>query len=515
MEAPSTRTALDISPQPIYARPPTRSVLSHRVEKSISMLSGITPKQRQRGKSQISINSFDSYHESLLQTEGQETVGSATFQQSCFNSINLLLGVGVLSLPYAIKVSGWIIGMSILLMFSLITNYTGKLIGQMMNRNVRSFPDIGLAAFGRLGQGMISLVFVIELFSGSALYLIVCSDNLHALLEYSGLNLSRRYLLLLVSAVVYPTSLTSKLSILSYASFLGVLSSCFLVLSVVTIGAINAPTGNSTFIHPAETRLWTDSDSAPLCIGLIMVGFAGHACFPSILNSMSKPELYPRVLDISFAVCMTFYFLIAATGYLMYGEATEAEITLNIVKDGAHGIGSVNLISRIATILIVINPLTKFSLVLNPVCLMAEEAVMPCFCRNLSHGSGQDNHKTSEKELEQFEYAISAEIEHEDGELNATGKEKVTWCQFAGSIMIRTTIFALCVYSAIAVPNFAHVVGFIGSFCSCVVSLVFPLAAALVLLRHTMSPWQTIITVLLFILSCILSIWGTVTIFTS
>ena len=36
--------------------------------------------------------------------------GNATFGQSCMNGVNLLLGVGVLSLPYSMRVSGSTIG---------------------------------------------------------------------------------------------------------------------------------------------------------------------------------------------------------------------------------------------------------------------------------------------------------------------------------------------------------------------------------------------------------------------
>ena len=44
------------------------------------------------------------------------------------------------------------------------------------------------------------------------------------------------------------------------------------------------------------------------------------------------------MIDVSYFVC-TFYATVAALGYLMYGDATEKEITLNIVQ-GAHVQGS-------------------------------------------------------------------------------------------------------------------------------------------------------------------------------
>ena len=67
--------------------------------------------------------------EAMLQ--GAST-GSATFLQSTTNGINILLGVGVLSLPFSFSVSGWLVGAGLLVLLSLTTNYTGKLIGRIM-----------------------------------------------------------------------------------------------------------------------------------------------------------------------------------------------------------------------------------------------------------------------------------------------------------------------------------------------------------------------------------------------
>ena len=61
-----------------------------------------------------------------------DTAATSSFWQSAFNGINLLCGVGVLSLPYAFKQSGWAVGLALLLFICAITNYTGRLIGKCM-----------------------------------------------------------------------------------------------------------------------------------------------------------------------------------------------------------------------------------------------------------------------------------------------------------------------------------------------------------------------------------------------
>ena len=50
----------------------------------------------------------------------------ATSVQALFNAINILLGVGVLTVPYAIAEGGWA-AVLLLALLGVITNYTGEI----------------------------------------------------------------------------------------------------------------------------------------------------------------------------------------------------------------------------------------------------------------------------------------------------------------------------------------------------------------------------------------------------
>ena len=50
--------------------------------------------------------------------------GRSTFIQAVFNCVNVMMGVGLLSLPFALKSSGWI-GIALLWLMGIVTNYTG------------------------------------------------------------------------------------------------------------------------------------------------------------------------------------------------------------------------------------------------------------------------------------------------------------------------------------------------------------------------------------------------------
>ena len=55
----------------------------------------------------------------------ERPVGTSTTLQAMVNSVNVLLGVGLLSMPYALQQGGWA-GLGVLAMLGAITNYTGK-----------------------------------------------------------------------------------------------------------------------------------------------------------------------------------------------------------------------------------------------------------------------------------------------------------------------------------------------------------------------------------------------------
>lgn len=88
--------------------------------------------------------------------------------QTVFNSVNVLVGVGILALPLSFRLAGWLYGSFIFLFCCLGTNYTAKIIVKCINANKDSscegtYGDMGQVAFGDKGRSLIGTVFIIEL----------------------------------------------------------------------------------------------------------------------------------------------------------------------------------------------------------------------------------------------------------------------------------------------------------------------------------------------------------------
>lgn len=150
-------------------------------------------------------------------------VGQSTLPQTIFNSVNVLIGIGLLSLPLAFKYSGWIIGLPFFIFSAVITSYTAKLLAKCLDKDVSliSFADIAYVSFGSKARIAISLLFTLELLATCVALVVLFADTLHSLI--SGLSIIGWKVV--CGVIVIPLSF-APLRLLSFTSILGILC-CF------------------------------------------------------------------------------------------------------------------------------------------------------------------------------------------------------------------------------------------------------------------------------------------------
>lgn len=70
--------------------------------------------------------------------------GQSTLPQTVFNSTNVLIGVGILSLPLGMKYAGWLCGTIFLAAAALVTGYTARLLAKCMDvdASLITFADL-------------------------------------------------------------------------------------------------------------------------------------------------------------------------------------------------------------------------------------------------------------------------------------------------------------------------------------------------------------------------------------
>lgn len=367
--------------------------------------------------------------ESLLETAPSQTnteAGGSSFQQALFNSVNIMLGVGMLSIPYALKEGGWAT-LGVLGLLWVCTNYTGKVLVKCQEVYCRKTCPTPLGISTTAGEKLVITQIAEDgLRENNVPYataavlpggptasidediyrepVIMQTPSPCLLQSYEDVgqaafgDAGRAF----ITAVLYTEligtcalffilegdhlqllcqQLLGNRSLPSHGTLMAVSAGLFLpttwlpdlgALSYVgALGVVSALglTGVVVYnfveggVHVAQT-FPLHLGSLPVTFGLSAFVFSGHAVFPSIYRSMKDRSQYPRMLDYTYVIVGLTGLCMGVAGYAMYGDKTLEEVTMNLAA------GPLQLA---ATSLILVSPFTKFALTLEPVARGVEE----------------------------------------------------------------------------------------------------------------------------------------------
>ncbi|CAH9088841.1 unnamed protein product [Cuscuta epithymum] len=329
------------------------------------------------GHASITVNLLNGHEKHHAADVFQPKVsGKTSFSKTCFNGINALSGVGILSVPYALASGGWL-SLMYLFIIAATTYYTGLLIQRCMDldSNIRSYPDIGERAFGSAGRTVVSILMNMELYMVATGFLILEGDNLENIfpdfkVRLAGIVVAGKVsFVILVGLIVLPTVLLNNMSVLSYISASGVIASVTLLGSMVWASATDG-IGN----HSSDILLsWKGT---PTAVSLYAFCYCAHPVFPTLYTSMENPRQFSKVLLVCFLVCTISYASMAILGYLMFGSEVLSQVTLNLPFG--------KLSSKVAIFTTLINPIAKYALMVKPL-VNATENMLASHCSKKSH----------------------------------------------------------------------------------------------------------------------------------
>ncbi|KAI7223681.1 vacuolar amino acid transporter-like protein 1 [Hortaea werneckii] len=289
-------------------------------------------------------------------------VGQSTLPQTIFNSVNVLIGVGILALPLAFKMSGWIPGLIFFAFAGISTSYTAKLLAKCadVDGSLITFADLAYVSFGPWARIGTSILFSLELIAACVALVVLFADSLDALIPGWG-DVEWK---MVCGIILIPLGFV-PLRFLSFTSVLGILSCLGIVLAIFVDGLIK-PHSPGSIREPALTHLFPENwMTLPIAFGILMSPWGGHSVFPNIYRDMRHPYKYRRGVNITYSFTFSLDLFMAVVGYLMYGSGVKDEITRNVLltDPGAYP----DAINVLIVVCVAIIPLTKVPLNARPI----------------------------------------------------------------------------------------------------------------------------------------------------
>eukprot|EP00747_Dinoflagellata_sp_TGD_P171248 gnl/TRDRNA2_/TRDRNA2_204892_c0_seq1.p1 gnl/TRDRNA2_/TRDRNA2_204892_c0~~gnl/TRDRNA2_/TRDRNA2_204892_c0_seq1.p1 ORF type:complete len:570 (-),score=81.55 gnl/TRDRNA2_/TRDRNA2_204892_c0_seq1:305-2014(-) len=354
---------------------------------------GSSPKRRQRPfKRQFSGDSASAVSpDSVQQTpipEGVEAEadeireedeeGPSQFQITCAIA-NMLVGVGMLSMPFGMAATGGALGVVIVLgvvglMFFTATLIAGALeltSAELDSRDVprerRDFAVLAELAFGQVGKAVIACVFLVEMWTAMETMIVLFAANLEVL---TGLAPSAG--ITLCTAITFMLLFTS-MKFLSYLSAVSLFASSFSVVALLVTG-LSLPGGDEEPEFATYHELWRP-DGVMTMTGLALFSFAAHPALPSMYWSMKNPSRdFMPALAKAFALALFFYSVVCGIGYYYFGDYVRQVFTANLGKDlHGHRLPNLSFLGAITSLGFVLKLQGTTPMILGPVTTVLEQ----------------------------------------------------------------------------------------------------------------------------------------------
>ncbi|XP_012278789.1 putative sodium-coupled neutral amino acid transporter 11 [Orussus abietinus] len=229
-----------------------------------------------------SLCSDDTYDDTrhLVREEEEDSGKFSSLPLASFNFINSIIGSGVIGIPYALHQAGFGLGLGLLVLVALLTDYSlilmvrsGHLCGEM------SYQGLMRASFGRAGFYILTTLQFVYPFVAMVSYNVVVGDTVtKVLVRVTGIEdtniLAHRQTVVLLATlcITIPLCLYRNVARLAKISFLSLVCVGFILV------AIFARMGPVSAIVPSHEDSWRFANFSGVvpAVGIMAFAFMCH-----------------------------------------------------------------------------------------------------------------------------------------------------------------------------------------------------------------------------------------------
>jgi sodium-coupled neutral amino acid transporter 11 len=223
----------------------------------------------------------------LRKKPADEEEKKSTVMGCSANLINAIVGSGIVGLPYAIQQAGFVAGIGLVILCSILTEKSLRLLLETAKHaHVPSYETVAEAAFGRFGFLFVAINMFIMAYGAMLSYLMIVKDTFAIVLgvEPDNFPMKRAILFIISVTVMVPLSSQRDMADLAKTSSLNVTFDLIMVVLVLYCSPIQ---------EAWETFNWRENvinyDTVFVGLGVLSFAFVcQHSAF-IIAGSLEKP----------------------------------------------------------------------------------------------------------------------------------------------------------------------------------------------------------------------------------
>ncbi|KAL3909638.1 MAG: hypothetical protein SGILL_008009, partial [Bacillariaceae sp.] len=262
---------------------------------------------------------------------------------ACSNLVNSIVGAGIIGIPFALKESGLVAGVILLILVSYFTDKTLRMLVELAffsprlkGYGVMTFEDLLALPFGRIGSIFVLVSMFITAYGAMVAYLLIIKDTLPVIFGLeetpgSGGFVERELLMLGTSlAVVVPLSMQRDFSSLSFTSGISVTADTLLVIFVAVFAPVASSVANAGGFGEVVKNSWINSGFF-IGFGVLTIAMTcQHSCFIVAVSLKNLTATrWGRVTFISLMISAILCLILGVTGYLGFLDETQGDVLNN------------------------------------------------------------------------------------------------------------------------------------------------------------------------------------------
>ncbi|WJX84963.1 ADP/ATP carrier protein [Trifolium repens] len=385
--------------------------------------------------------------------------------QTLGNIIVTVVGTGVLGLPFAFRIAGWVAGSIGVAIVGISTYYCMLLLVWCRDKlaleeplvESRSYGDLGYRCFGALGRFLTEFILVVAQCAGAIAYLVFIGQNLDSVFQRNGPPLTS-YIFMLVPVEIGLSWIESLSALAPFSIFADVCN--VLAMGIVMKEDVRQAIDDG-FPFRERTAITSNIGGLPFAAGMAVFCFEGFGMTLALENSMQDKSKFPKLLAQTFSGITLVYILFGLCGYIAFGEETRDIVTLNLPRTWS---------SLAVQIGLCLGLMFTFPIMLHPI------------------------NEIIEGKLKSI---------HRNNDSDSTRLGKIT------IYISRAIVVVVLAVVASFVPEFGVFASFVGSTLCAMLSFVLPATFHLKLFGSSLCIWQKVLDYIVLITGLFFAVYGT------